>query len=173
VKIFLDGDKEFPSLVGTGTEDYIGSGWGQGEFSNQYVGSLISSREHDIYAFYRYHLEDDVFFHEDCKVTIQQMGSSNKRDLIEMMEKGADVKPVWFLDKRDSITKQGRLLEPGNEDLFNSPDFPITSTNYYRSDDVCATAYFYLDKPVNNLPELPPLELRMKHLKERVWDNLD
>ncbi|HKK64110.1 MAG TPA: glycoside hydrolase family 172 protein [Bacteroidales bacterium] len=173
VKIFLDGDKEFPSLVGTGTEDYIGSGWGQGEFSNQYVGSLISSREHDIYAFYRYHLEDDVFFHEDCKVTIQQMGSSNKRDLIEMMEKGADVKPVWFLDKRDSITKQGRLLEPGNEDLFNSPDFPITSTNYYRSDDVCATAYFYLDKPQSNLPELPPLELRMKHLKERVWDNLD
>jgi hypothetical protein len=172
VKIYLDGDNKFPSLVGTGTEDYIGTGWGQGAFSNQYVGSLISNKEHDIYAFYRYHLEDYVFFHKDCKVTIQQMGSSNKKDLIKMMEKGADVKPVWFLDKRDSITKQGRLLEPGNEHLFNSPDFPIISTNYYRSDDVCATAYFYLDKPESNLPELPSLDLRMKNLKDKVWDRM-
>jgi hypothetical protein len=169
VKIFLDGDSEFPSLVGTGTEDYIGTGWGQGEFSNQYVGSLISNKEYDIYAFYRYHLEDYVFFHNDCRVTIQQMGSSNKTDLLKMMEKGADVKPVWFLDKRDSITKQGRLLEPGNENLFNSPDFPVISTNYYRSDDVCATAYFYLDKPESNLPELPSLGLRLAKLEEKVY----
>jgi hypothetical protein len=32
VKIFLDGDTQFPTLVGTGSEDYIGTGWGQGEF---------------------------------------------------------------------------------------------------------------------------------------------
>ncbi|MBK7710861.1 MAG: DUF2961 domain-containing protein [Bacteroidales bacterium] len=29
VKIYLDGDRGNPTLVGTGTEDYIGSGWGQ------------------------------------------------------------------------------------------------------------------------------------------------
>ena len=34
VKVYLDGDKENPTLVGTGTEDYIGSGWGQGEYAS-------------------------------------------------------------------------------------------------------------------------------------------
>lgn len=169
VKIYLDGDKELPTLAGTGTEDYIGTGWGQGEFSNQYFGSLVSNKEHDIYAFYRYHIEDDVYFHKDCKVTIQQMGNSNKTNILKMIEEGAEVQPVWFVDKRDSKTKQGRLLEKGNENLFNSSDFPIISTNYYRSDDVCATAYFYLDKPESNLPELPPLSLRMKDLENKVY----
>jgi hypothetical protein len=169
VKIYLDGDKELPTLAGTGTEDYIGTGWGQGEFSNQYFGSLVSNKEHDIYAFYRYHIEDDVYFHKDCKVTIQQMGNSNKTNILKMIEEGAEVQPVWFVDKRDSKTKQGRLLEKGNENLFNSSDFPIISTNYYRSDDVCATAYFYLDKPESNLPELPPLSLRMKDLDNKVY----
>ena len=27
-------------------------------------------------------------------------------------------------------------------------------TNYYRRDDVCATAFFYLDKPASTLPRL-------------------
>ena len=34
VKVYLDGDRENPTLVGTGTEDYIGSGWGQGEYAS-------------------------------------------------------------------------------------------------------------------------------------------
>jgi hypothetical protein len=33
-------------------------------------------------------------------------------------------------------------------------------TNFYRSDDWSSTAYFYLDKPVSNLPRLAGLELR-------------
>ena len=169
VKIYLDGDTSFPTLTGTGTEDYIGSGWGQGTFSIRYVGSLISDKENDIYAFYRFHLDDHVYFHTDCKVTIQQMGNSNKPRLQEIQKNGGEVKPVWFLDQREGITKQGRLLEEGNETLFDSPDFPVTSTNFYRSDDVCATAYFYLDKPENYLPGIQPLEERMYNLEEKVF----
>ena len=169
VKIYLDGDNDFPTLTGTGTEDYIGSGWGQGTFSNRYVGSLISDKENDIYAFYRFHLDDHVYFHNDCKVTIQQMGNANKTRLLEIQNNGGEIKPVWFLDQRQGNTKQGRLLEEGNETLFDSPDFPITSTNFYRSDDVCATAYFYLDKPENDLPEIQPLGERMKNLEEKVF----
>lgn len=172
VKIYLDGDKDGPTLVGTGTEDYIGTGWGQGEYANQYVGSVISNEENDIYAFYRFHLEDFVYFNEDCKVTIQQMGNSSKPKMKQMVDKGGEVQPVWFLDKRSLVTKQGLLLEDGNEELFSSEDFPVISTNYYRRDDVCATAYFYLDKPESNLPDLPKLDLRMKNLKTQVWDKL-
>ncbi|HRX10199.1 MAG TPA: DUF2961 domain-containing protein [Draconibacterium sp.] len=168
VKIFLDGDTDLPTLVGTGTEDYIGTGWGQGEFSNLNSGSVISNKEFDIYAFYRFHTEDAVFFNENCKVTIQQMGNSTKSHILNMIEKGAELQPVWFLDNRNAETKHGHLLDEGNGDLFNSPDFPETSTNFYRSDDVCATAYFYLDKPESNLPELAPLSLRLSQLEEKV-----
>ena len=147
VKIYLDGDTDYPTLVGTGTEDYIGSGWGQGEYSGRYAGSLISDRENDIYAFYRYHLDDPVYFHKDIRVTLQQMGNANKNRILEMMKLTDNIEPVWFLDQRSGKTKQGRLLEPENEGLFEQDDFPITSTNYYRSDDVCATAYYYLDRP--------------------------
>src|SRR5690349_6688598 len=42
VKIFLDGDEELPTLNGTGTEDYIGTGWGQGKFAHLYQGCLVA-----------------------------------------------------------------------------------------------------------------------------------
>jgi hypothetical protein len=169
VKVYLDGDRENPTLVGTGTEDYIGSGWGQGEYASRYFGSLISDREHDIYAFYRYHIPDPVFFHQDCRVTIQQMGNHTLEAILKMMEEGADVKPVGYIDQTGGVTKQGRLLDEQNRYKFSDPDFPATSANFYRSDDVSATAYFYLDKPENNLPELPPVDIRLKYLKEKVW----
>jgi hypothetical protein len=73
VKVYLDGDTTLPTLVGTGTEDYIGTGWGQGEYRGRIHGSTVSDSTNDLYAFYRYHLDDPVYFHEDCRVTIQQM----------------------------------------------------------------------------------------------------
>ena len=173
VKIYLDGDRENPTLVGTGTEDYIGSGWGQGEYASRYFGSLISDREHDIYAFYRYHIPDPVYFHQDCRVTIQQMGNNSREAILKMMEKGADLNPVGFVDQTGTVTKQGRLLDEQTGYKFTDPDFPGTGANFYRSDDVSATAYFYLDKPENNLPELPPVDIRLKYLNEKwIWENM-
>jgi hypothetical protein len=169
VKMYLDGDREHPTLVGTGTEDYIGTGWGQGTYAARYFGSPVAYPEEGIYAFYRYHIEDPVYFHRDLRVTIQQMGNADKNAIQNMQESGAEAQPVWFLDQRGAVTRQGRLLDDGGDSLFDAPDFPITSTNYYRSDDVCATAYFYLDRPENNLPALPPAEVRLQHLAERVW----
>lgn len=70
VKVYLDGDRQWPTLVGTGTEDYIGSGWGQGEYHGRFQGSLVSDDRNDLYAFYRHHVEDPVYFHKDCRVTL-------------------------------------------------------------------------------------------------------
>ncbi len=39
VKMYVDGDQALPTLVGTGTEDYVGSGWGLGQFSQLYQGA--------------------------------------------------------------------------------------------------------------------------------------
>lgn len=170
VKIYLDGDGKNPSLVGTGTEDYVGSGWGQGEYACRYFGSPVSSREIDVYAFYRYHIVDPVYFHRDCRVTIQQMGNSGKEYMLKMKAKGAEIIPVWMLGKVGNKTTQRRLLEEANPPKLEDANFPATSTHFYRSDDVCATAYFYLDKPMNNLPPLPAVDIRLKDLKSRVWN---
>ena len=172
VKIYLDGDNEFPTLAGTGTEDYIGTGWGQGEYASRYFGSLVSDKDNDIYAFYRYHINDPVYFHHDCRVTIQQIGNSTKPVIIKMNEKGANITPVWFLGKKDGRTVQRRLLDETNPPGLEDEEFPVTSTNFYRSDDVSATAYFYLDKPASNLPELPAAELRMRNMKELVFQKI-
>lgn len=168
-KIYLDGDQSHPSLVGTGTEDFIGSGWGQGEYASRSFGSLVSDRDSDIYAFYRYHIADPVYFHQDCRVTLQQMGSADKNQLLKIREKGGAVIPVWLLGKDGNKTFQRRLLDEANPPKIEDREFPVTATNYYRSDDVSATAYFYLDKPENNLPELPSLQLRLKDLERRVF----
>ncbi len=172
VKIYLDGDNEFPTLAGTGTEDYIGTGWGQGEYASRYFGSLVSDKDNDIYAFYRYHITDPVYFHHDCRVTIQQIGNSTKPKIIKMNEKGANITPVWFLGKKDGRTVQRMLLDETNPPRLEDEEFPVTSTNFYRSDDVSATAYFYLDKPASNLPELPGAELRMRNMKELVFQKI-
>ena len=179
VKIYLDGDNTLPTLVGTGTEDYIGSGWGQGAYYGQSQGSLISDNVNDIYAFYRYHIADPVYFHKDCRVTIQQMGATSAQRVKEMAENGADIQLIAMLDLKGSpdilkITSPApehiSLLDMEPVPRIQDLDVRDKGGYFYRRDDVSATAYFYLDKPSSNLPELPPLELRIKGMKEKVWD---
>lgn len=164
VKMYIDGDGEYPTLVGTGTEDYIGTAWGQGTFNHQYQGSLIVDDEKGEYAFYRYHIPDPVWFHKDIRVTIQQMGGAQTDRVIEFLENGAVLEPVTVNGDPDLI----RLLEMKPVPNIHDPDFPEGWTNFYRQDDVSATAYFYLDSPTSNLSELSPVELRTKFLNEKT-----
>ena len=161
VKIYLDGDNEHPTLAGSGTEDYIGSAWNLGPFSNLYQGAPIVDKAKKQYSFYRYHVPDPVYFHNNCKVTIQQMGGAG-RDLIRNISKsGGKVKPVSVMTSKGLI----KLLEETNyPDLFNDK-FPADEwVNFYRIDDYSATAYFYLDKPESTLAPLAALDKRLKGL---------
>lgn len=170
VKVYLDGDNEFPTLAGTGTEDYIGTGWGQGEYNQQIQGSLVSDKDHDIYAFYRYHTLDPVYFHEDCKVTIQQIGNSVRNKLRKMREDGTKFEVLWSYVEKDGLNASKRYLEMENPPKLEDDNFPNgVSTNFYRSDDVSTTAYFYLDKPANNLDKIQSVDLRTKDMIEKVY----
>ena len=51
IKIYLDGDREWPTLAGTGTEDLAGSTWSLGKFSHQFQGCLLSEKEDGLWAF--------------------------------------------------------------------------------------------------------------------------
>lgn len=163
VKMYLDGDKEFPTLAGTGTEDYIGTGWGQGEFFNDYAGCLYSNKNGDNgWAFYRYHIPDPIFFKKDCKVTLPEMGSNKKELVAELQAKGVPLIPVT-IDDQHGYPKP--LYTKDKISNLKDTTLPEGYVMFYRSDDVSSTAYFYLDKPVNNLPVLQPVITRTYKLK--------
>lgn len=161
VKIYLDSDTEYPTLNGTGTEDYIGTGWGQGAYANPYAGCLVADEERKQWSFYRFHVPDAVFFGSQCKVALQQIGGSMKPDVLAMQKAGANLSPVTI----DTGGKLVQLFKKGHVVKLDSAGLPEGWVNFYRSDDVSATAYFYLDKPESNLPALQSVDYRTAKLR--------
>jgi hypothetical protein len=78
MKFFLDGDKDNPTICGTGTEDYFGGAWGFGDtFSTAFLGyPLHLNKAGDIpkHSLYRWHVPDPIRFSTDLRVTIQALG---------------------------------------------------------------------------------------------------
>jgi hypothetical protein len=87
VKFYLDGDDDFPTICGTGTEDYFGGAWnfdvpGQGytAYSTPYLGLPQILRPDGLYrsqqrfGMYRWHLPDPIRFAADIRVTVQALG---------------------------------------------------------------------------------------------------
>jgi len=99
IKFFLDGDTDFPTICGTGTEDYFCGSYDfdtrgpdgivrYTEFTTPYSGlpQVIRGDGHyDVqqrFGMYRWHIMDPVRFEKDLKVTIQALGwRSGKRYL--------------------------------------------------------------------------------------------
>lgn len=160
VKMYIDGDTDFPTLAGSGTEDYIGTAYGQGIFSHQYQGCLVADDERGAYAFYRYHIPDPVYFYNNIKVTIQQIGGAPTEKVRELQKNGAELAPVT-VDHYPYFTK---LLENNDRITLNDEGFPVGWTNFYRRDDVSATAYFYLNRPESSLPVLQNTEIRVAEM---------
>ncbi len=160
VKIYTDGDGDLPTLNGTGTEDYIGTGWGQGLFTHQFQGCLVADETSRQWAFYRYHIPDPVYFNTSCKVAIQIMGGEMTENVRKYANNGAPLIPVTVAAEKEFV----KLFEQKPVPQLNDASFPKGWTNFYRSDDVCSTAYFYLDAPMNGLPILQPANVRMSGL---------
>jgi len=80
VKFFIDGDGQFPTIAGTGTEDYFGADWGlPAIYSTPYMGNVLDHKGKDAgvgtqWSLYRWHVLDPISFHKDLKVTIQDLG---------------------------------------------------------------------------------------------------
>ena len=77
VKMFIDGDGEFPTVCGTGTEDYFGGAWSfRKTFSAPFLGYPFGgeNRTGARHSLYRFHLPDPIRFRERLKVTIQAIG---------------------------------------------------------------------------------------------------
>src|ERR1700744_219181 len=128
IKFYMDGDTQFPTIAGTGTEDYFNGAYDFDSdqkkpdgstvneytvFSGPYTGlpQVIRGDGHyDIaqrFGLYRWHIADPVRFDKDLKVTIQDLG--------------------WHAD--------GRYM-------------PL-------QDDIASTVFWYQTEPHNPFPKLP------------------
>lgn len=87
VKFYLDGDDEWPTICGTGTEDYFGGAWsfeqpqGQyGTYSTPFLGmpQVIKPdglwRSQQRFGLYRWHIMDPIRFQQDLRITVQALG---------------------------------------------------------------------------------------------------
>ena len=86
IKFFIDGDGEFPSICGTGTEDYFCGAYNfdangkYTEFCTPYSGMYKVSTTDETYLaqryfdMYRWHITDPIYFNDDLRVTIQALG---------------------------------------------------------------------------------------------------
>ena len=79
IKFYMDGDEEFPTICGTGTEDYFGGSYGFPEpYTTAYLGTTLETKDSDTppnyWSLYRWHIEDPIAFHSDLRVTIQALG---------------------------------------------------------------------------------------------------
>lgn len=95
IKFYIDGDKDFPTICGTGTEDYFCGSYDfdvrkknaagvdvveYQEFNTAYVGlpQVIRGDGHyqvmQRFGMYRWHIPDPIRFEKDLKVTIQALG---------------------------------------------------------------------------------------------------
>ena len=126
IKFYLDGDAGFPTICGTGTEDYFCGSWNfdiggvYREYCTPYAGLARVIRPDGLYesqtrfSMYRWHVPDPVYFNENIHVTIQALG--------------------W---------------RPGNEEsLPHKRYLPL-------QDDISSVAFFYLDRICDTPPTLP------------------
>ena len=88
IKFYIDGDREFPTICGTGTEDYFCGSYGfenqetheYQEFTTAYAGMPQVLRPDGVYqsqmrfGLYRWHITDPVRFRKDLRITIQALG---------------------------------------------------------------------------------------------------
>jgi D-arabinan exo alpha-(1,3)/(1,5)-arabinofuranosidase (non-reducing end) len=129
IKFFMDGDAEFPTICGTGTEDYFCGSYnfdvgkengGYREFTTPYAGLPQVIRPDGLYAsqqrfgMYRWHIADPIRFKHDLRVTIQALGWTGDP------RKGAEFLPL--------------------------------------QDDIASVAYWYQTLPAAKFPPLPSPE---------------
>jgi len=79
IKFYMDGDERFPTICGTGTEDYFLGSYGFARsYTTAYSGTVLPASENaeppNFWSLYRWHIQDPISFDQDLRVTIQALG---------------------------------------------------------------------------------------------------
>lgn len=118
IKFYMDGDTQFPTINGTGTEDYFCGSYNFDlngrfqEFSTAYAGLHQVIRPDGLYnsqqrfGMYRWHIADPVRFEKSLRVTIQDLGwKTGGRYLVQQ----SDISSTVFWYQTDPHTPFSKL----------------------------------------------------------------
>lgn len=135
-KFFLDGDTDYPTICGTGLEDYAGTAWGMGAHQAPLSGVPHEIKDPnskasnpDFASLYRWHGPDPIVFEESCRATVQQIGAV-------FVPEGAD-DMMAAVEAQHDIAGQGWI-----ETMPGVRAFAIVE----RQDDYSAASFLYLKK---------------------------
>jgi hypothetical protein len=105
-KAFVDGDKEFPTICGTGTEDYFGGAWAFcGNYSAPFLGywdvtnltepGRAMGKHGNRHGMYRFHILDPIRFRNDLRITMQALGWRSEGRYLPLQDDIASV-AYWY-----------------------------------------------------------------------------
>lgn len=112
IKFYIDGDTDYPSICGTGTEDYFCGAYNFDvdgkyiEFTTPYSGMYKVRTTDQLYRsqryfnMYRWHITDPVYFKENLKVTIQALGWRSEKRYLPLQDDISSV-AYWYSDTLD------------------------------------------------------------------------
>lgn len=110
IKFFMDGDTEFPTICGTGTEDYFGGSYNfdvGGRFTpfttpysglHQVITPDGAYRSQERFGMYRWHIVDPIRFEQDLRVTIQALGFRSGERYLPLQDDLASV-AFWYQEE--------------------------------------------------------------------------
>ncbi len=124
MKFYLDGDKDYPTICGTGTEDYFCAAWGMDLYQTPWHGCTLNLKnaffKQPLVSMYRFHDKDPIYFQKDLKATIQQIGYS--RGLFERSDDWCSL-AYWYQARPnthrqplpDRAARTADIIEPGTQ----------------------------------------------------------
>ncbi len=129
IKFYMDGDKDFPTIAGTGTEDYFCGSYNFENrktreyqvFNTPYTGLHQVIKPDGVYqsqqrfGLYRWHITDPIRFRNDLRVTIQALGWKSTAQPSEYLPLQDDISSVVFWYQTEPHMKFPAL--PGREGL--------------------------------------------------------
>ena len=125
IKFYMDGDKEFPTICGTGTEDYFCGSYcfvspetnTYQDYSTLYNGFHVFKPDGQFqsqtrFGMYRWHIADPVRFKKDLKITMQALGWTTNGRYLPLKD---DISSVAFWYQLEPHAGFPQL--PGKEEL--------------------------------------------------------
>lgn len=133
-QIYIDGES-FPSIHGTGTEDYFNGGWYfiNGPFAAPYHGLILKDEMRSRVIAYRFHIADPIPFQQSIRVDMEHGGPN--ADTLAVANSGGN--PVDF----KNIDWQGANDTPGC--------------------DYSSVAFWYQAEPHGNFAPMPSVDRRI------------
>ena len=112
IKFYIDGDEKFPTICGTGTEDYFCGSYGfinpetnqYQEYTTPWAGMPQVIRPDGVerantrFGLYRWHVMDPIRFEKDLRVTIQALGWRSGGRYLPLQD---DISSVAFWYQRE------------------------------------------------------------------------